>query len=117
MGSKICPYKLIFCPEEDETKWLPFTFLKKNFGLLEFGVKVFLDSGRWDEWQTFENLFSLDFEKVNWFYNKKKEYASFILLYLWAKYEPIWLNFTGKTVIFSAYGVWTAIYYFQFNKN
>ena len=40
------------------------TKLKKKyiFLLLEFGVKVFLDSGHWNEWQKFENQFSLDFE-------------------------------------------------------
>ena len=43
----------------------------------------------------------------------RTEYVTLLLLYLWAKYEPIWLNFTGKTVIFSAYWFWTAIYYFQ----
>ena len=31
------------------------------------------------------------------------EYVTVLLLYMWAKYEPIWLNFTGKTVIFSAH--------------
>ena len=33
----------------------------------------------------------------------KKKYGTFILLYLWAKYEPVWLNFTLKIVSFSAY--------------
>ena len=27
----------------------------------------------------------------------RTEYVTLLLLYLWAKYEPIWLNFTGKT--------------------
>ena len=33
----------------------------------------------------------------------KKGYVTFILLYLWAKYEHIWLYFTVQTVIFSAH--------------
>ena len=32
----------------------------------------------------------------------KKKYASFILLYLWEKYDPIWQDFTVKMVIRSA---------------
>ena len=32
---------------------------------------------------------------------KETEYVSLLLLYLWAKYEPIWLDFTVKTLIFS----------------
>ena len=29
--------------------------------------------------------------------------VTFILFYLWAKYDPIWLDFTVQTLIFSAY--------------
>ena len=41
----------------------------------------------------------------SWFWKTKliilyKEYATFFLLYLWAKYEPIWPEFTVQTVIF-----------------
>ena len=71
MGSKICPYKLIFCPQVEETNAYHLIFLKKSFWLLEVGVKVFLESCHWDEWQRFENKFSLDFEKENLFYTKK----------------------------------------------
>ena len=38
---------------------------------------MFLESGGWDEWQTFENLFSYDFEKLHEFYNKKSMLHSF----------------------------------------
>ena len=48
---------------------------------------------------------------------KKSEYITLFLLYLWAKYETICLNVTGKIVIFSAYWFWTDIYYFRFTKN
>ena len=60
--------------------------------------------------------FSLDFEQQKLIL-QETEYVTLFLLYLWAKYEPIWPNLTGKTVIFSAYGFLTAIYYFQFTKN
>ena len=33
------------------------------FSFLKFGVKVFIDSSRWDEWQTFEKKIYLDIEK------------------------------------------------------
>ena len=59
---------------------------------------MFLDFGRWDELQTFENQFSPDFEQ-----EKKitiKKYAKFILLYQGANYEPIWPELTVKTMIF-----------------
>ena len=32
---------------------------------------------------------------------QEKEYITFILFYLWAKYKPIWLYFILQTVIFS----------------
>ena len=32
----------------------------------------------------------------------KKEYVTFILLYLWVKYESMWPDFNIKTVICSA---------------
>ena len=51
--------------------------LKNKFLLVELGVKVFLEFWHWDEWQTFENLFSLDFDKQNEFYNKKSMLHSF----------------------------------------
>ena len=38
---------------------------KKSFWLLELGEKVFLESGGWDEWQTFENQSSFDL-KTTW---------------------------------------------------
>ena len=51
--------------------------LNKSFWFLELGEKVFLDSSRWDEWQKFENLFSLDFEKQNEFYYEMSMLRSF----------------------------------------
>ena len=33
----------------------------------------------------------------------RKKYVTFIILYLWDKYEPMWLDFTVQTVIGSAY--------------
>ena len=50
---------------------------KKSFWLQEFGEKGFLESGGWDEWHTFENHFSLDFEKVHESYNKSSMLHSF----------------------------------------
>ena len=43
--------------------------------------------------------FPLDFEPQNEFY-KKDSMSNFFLIYMWAKYEPIWLNFPVKTVFF-----------------
>ena len=60
---------------------------------------------------------------LSWFWTKKKQIlkvtgnVTLLLFYLWAKYKPIRLNFTGKTMIFSAYWFWAAIYYFQFTEN
>ena len=45
-------------------------YFKKIFWIPEFGEEVFLESGGWDEWQTFENQLSFDFEKLHEFYNK-----------------------------------------------
>ena len=44
---------------------MPPNFVEKSFRLQEFGVKVFLDSGRSEEWQTFENIYFLGFGKLN----------------------------------------------------
>ena len=46
------------------------------FWLLEL-VNMFLDSYHWDEWQTFENQCSLDFEQQNEGYNEKSMSHSF----------------------------------------
>ena len=70
-----------------------FLFIKRLF------FQVFSLMGRFADKNT---LFSLDFEQRNEFY-KKKKYVTFNLLYLWAKYEHIWLDFTVKAVIFSTY--------------
>ena len=48
-----------------------------SFWLVELGEKVFLESGGWDEWQTFENKLSFDFEKVHELYNKRSMHHSF----------------------------------------
>ena len=69
----------------------------------------------------FDTKISVQPWQMPWFWTTKlilreTEYVTLLLLYLWATYEPIRLNFTGKTVIFCVYWFWTAIYYFQLAK-
>ena len=53
-------------------------YWKKSFWLVELGEKkMFLESGSWDEWQTFENQFSFHFVKLHEFYNKRSMLHSF----------------------------------------
>ena len=48
-----------------------------------------------------KNTFSPDSSNQNDFF-EKSEWYTFFLLYLWAKYEPIWSDFTAKTVTLGA---------------
>ena len=51
--------------------------MKESLWLIEFLVKVFLESCYWDTWHTFENQCYLDFEQQHEFYNKKSMSHSF----------------------------------------
>ena len=47
--------------------------------------------------QTLKTLFSPNSSNQNDFFNKVELYT-FFLLYMWAKYEPIWKYFTAQTL-------------------
>ena len=62
-------------------------FFKKSLLLLEFWEKGFVESCHSDQWQIFENQFSLDLKQHTRF--TIKQYVLFILLYLEAKYRSM----------------------------
>ena len=87
MGSKICPNRLIFCPQVEENKYKQPNFLEKIILITRIWSKI-VSFRFWPlRWMTpnWKLIFC-------WFWKKKKkilykEYATLILLYLWAKYE------------------------------
>ena len=62
MGSKICHLAHILLTGRGEQMWRT-NFIEEEKIVTEFGV--ILESGVWNEWQTFENKFSFDFEKIH----------------------------------------------------
>ena len=60
-GSKIYTYRLIFSPQVEEKKLYTKFSWKNHFDTRIWSKSVKKNSGRWDERQTFETLFSLNF--------------------------------------------------------
>ena len=79
-------------------KCVPPNLLEKSFWLLEFGVKVFLELCCVIKMTRLYKHFYSKFKWPKWFFKQIRWYT-FFSLYLWAKYELIWTNFTAQTVI------------------
>ena len=71
---------------------------KNHFDYQNLEKKVFLES-------YFKNTFSPNSSNQKVFF-KKIGWYTFFFLYMWAKYEPIWLNITAQTVTLDSNLLW-----------
>ena len=72
--------------------------LKKCFEISHWGLSK-KDFSVSEVLLTYILIFLLIFVKKTNLKTTKKEYVTLLLLYMWAKYEVLLLNFTSKTVI------------------
>ena len=88
----------LFLSFEEQRILLNFWYflLKQKHPLLSL---IFCETSNSYEFEVSQNI--KDNNDCFCFKKKISKVLPLLLLYLWAKYEPIWLNFTVKTLIFS----------------